>query len=72
MSVSALRRIPAGTAYWVEAHSADPVSAVRLALVALVDETTGFDIQEVTVSSRLINPEDNEPYEAVAFASIVE
>ena len=72
MSVTALRRIPAGTAYWVEAHAADAVSAVRLALVALIDETSGMEIQGVSVSSRVIDPDDSEPYEAIAFASILE
>ena len=71
-SLSALRPIPVGTAYWVEAHASDPIAAAQLALIRLVEDTKLLEILEVTVSTRLVDSESSEPYEAIGFASIVE
>lgn len=71
-SLEGLKPIPTGTAYWVHAHASDPIAAAQLALIRLVYETRLLDILEVTVSTRLVNLDSSEPYEAIGFASILE
>ena len=61
-----------GTAYWVEQYAADPFTAVSRAIQVLQEQTQMVDVAEVSVSTRLINPDDSQPFEAIAFASLFE
>ena len=73
MSVDeALRPIPIGNAVSVEATASDPLSAARLALVQLAERTPTSSMASISVTSVIIDPAEDQPWEATAYASLVE
>mgnify|MGYP000199666602 CR=1 FL=1 len=66
------RPIPMGNAYSVEATANDALSATRLALVELAERINTEVVTSVSVHTVLIDPANDQPWEATAYAALAE
>lgn len=67
-----LRPIPIGNAMTVEATGNDPISAARLALVELSEKVHASSMTSVSVAVTMVEPGEDLPWEATAFAALAE
>jgi len=67
-----LRPLPIGNAISVEATGTDALSAARLALVELAEQVPMSSVSSVTVTAMIIDPGQWQPWEATAYAALVE
>jgi len=67
-----MQPIPIGNAVAVEATSTDPVSAVRLALLELLEQVPTASMTSLSVTSMIIDPAEDQPWEATAYAALIE
>lgn len=71
-SVEALRPIPLGNAVAVEARSDTCLSAARLALTQLADAIYPFELTSMSVQVTVMNDDDHQPWEAVAYGALLQ
>lgn len=71
-SVEALRPIPLGNAVAVEARAADCLSAARLALTQLADTVHPLEVTSISVQVTVMNDDDHQPWEAVAYGALLD
>jgi len=67
-----LRPIPVGNAISVEATGSDPLRAARLALVQLADAVNVSSLASISVNSVIVDPYEDQPWEATAYGALVE
>lgn len=67
-----LRPIPLGNAISVEATASDPLSAARLALLQLADAVNVGSLASLSVTSVIVEPLNDQPWEATAYGALVE
>lgn len=61
-----------GNAVSVEATATDPLSASRLALVQLAERVNPGVLTSISVHTVLIDPENDQPWEATAYGALAE